>query len=85
MHDAKSRPLKVGDKVLIAATVASLSATEEYCNVDLETVRGRRPDGAKEKIGAINTGVIFRANEGDDNADMFDVSKEAQAGEAKAD
>ena len=73
MHDAKSRPLTVGDKVMIAATVTRLSPTEEYCNVDLETVRGRRPDGAKESIHAINTGVLFRANEGDDNADAFEV------------
>ncbi len=62
MHDANGKELKVGDAVMISATITQLSATEDYCNVNLETERGRRPDGLKEKINAINTGVLVRIN-----------------------
>lgn len=67
MHDAKGRELKAGDKVLIPATVKTLGGGEDYCNVGVETVFGRRPDGAKESMLAINTGVLLRANPGDEN------------------
>jgi hypothetical protein len=62
MHDATGRKLKVGDTVVIAATITQLSETEEFCNVSLETVLGRRPDGNKEHVYAINTGVLFKTN-----------------------
>lgn len=68
MHDAIGRELKVDDIVLIPARITELFATEDYCNVSLETLYGRRPDGAKERISAINTGVLLRANDGDENA-----------------
>lgn len=71
MHDAKGRELKVGDRVLLPAVVEQLSTTEDYCNVGIRTENGRRPDGAPERISAINTAVLFRANEGDDNADVL--------------
>lgn len=77
MHDAKGRPMTAGDKVLIPAVVASTTSGEEYCNVSVETVCGRRPDGMKEHFGAINTGVMFRANEGDDNADIITIEQPA--------
>lgn len=67
MHDAKGRPLKVGDVVLIPAKITDLYESEEYCNVSAESVFGRRPDGAKETFGAINTGVMLRAEDGDEN------------------
>jgi len=67
MHDAKGRQLKVGDTVLIPAKVTQLSAQEGYCNVSLETIHGRRPDGMKESISAINTAVLLRAEDGDEN------------------
>ena len=67
MHDAKGRELKVGDLVLIPAKLTELFPTEDFCNVSAETVLGRRPDGNKEWFGAINTGVMLRANAGDDN------------------
>lgn len=75
-HDAKGRPLKEGDKVLVPAVVKSVSAEEGYCNLAVETTFGRRPDGAKENISAINTAVVLRANDGDEN----DLTK-ALAGE----
>lgn len=58
MHDRNGTALKKGDKVLIPAIIKDVSATEDYCNVTLETEHGRRPDGAKENIYAINTGVV---------------------------
>lgn len=57
-HDQFDKQLAVGDEVLVLATVTELHATEDYCNVTLETVYGRRPDGQKEMIHAINTAVV---------------------------
>lgn len=70
MHDAKGRPLAKGDRVLIPAIITQLYETEDYCNVNLETEAGRRPDGAKETVNAINTGVIYRNNQGDENPEL---------------
>jgi hypothetical protein len=67
MHDAKGRELKKGDVVLIPAKITELYATEDFCNVAVESVIGRRPDGQKERVSAINTGIMLRANEGDEN------------------
>jgi hypothetical protein len=67
MHDAKGRQLKVGDLVLIPAEVIELSSTPDYCNVSVQSRLGRRPDGLKERVSAINTGVLLRANPGDEN------------------
>ena len=67
MHDAKGRSLKVGDTVLIPAVVTELYQTEDYCNVAARSLLGRRPDGEKETFGAINTGVMLRANPDDEN------------------
>jgi hypothetical protein len=47
MHDAKNRPLKVGDLVLIAATITSLSPSEDYCNVSAASVFGRKPTSSR--------------------------------------
>lgn len=66
MHDAKGRELKVGDICLIPVRIKNLQAFDDYCNSDFESVYGRRPDGAKEHFSAINTGVVLRANPGDD-------------------
>jgi hypothetical protein len=58
MHDRNGTPLKKGDKVLIEAVVTELYHNEDFCNVTVQTVHGRRPDGAKETISAVNTGVM---------------------------
>lgn len=67
MHDAKDRELKVGDLVLIPARIKELYPTSDFCNVSVVSCYGRRPDGLKETIGAINTGVMLREDAGDDN------------------
>lgn len=58
MHDRNGTLLKQGDLVTVTARITQLSEGENYCNVSLETLDGRRPDGSKETIGAINTGVL---------------------------
>ncbi len=58
MHDRNGTPLQVGDRVLIEGTVTALAGGEDYCNVTVQTLAGRRPDGAKETFHAINTGVV---------------------------
>ena len=58
MHDRTGKPLQKGDKVTILAVITELHPTEDYCNVSLTTEYGRRPDGAKEHIQAINTAVL---------------------------
>lgn len=70
MHDANGTPLVKGDKVLIPAVITDLSAGEEFCNVTVETTLGRRPDGSKEKISAINTGVLVKVSGGEVNLDL---------------
>ena len=61
MHDALGRALRVGDAVVIVGVVKSLSPTEDYCNVAVETSLGRKPDGMKETFSAINTAVLIKA------------------------
>ena len=68
MHDGMGRELKVGDIIVIPAVVKSVSTGPDYCNVSVETIGGRRPDGQKNHYGDINTGQLYRANEGDDTA-----------------
>lgn len=60
MHDANGTPLKVGDEVMIPATITQLSETSDYCNVTAVSKYGRRPDGAQETLTAINTGVLVK-------------------------
>lgn len=73
MHDARGRLLKAGDKVLLVGTITQLHATEDFCNVTVRSTFGRRPDGMKENISAINTAVLLRNNDGDVNLlDPFD-------------
>ncbi len=59
MHDVNGTRLSVGDTVVIYGKIKSLSeGTPDYCNVSVESIHGRRPDGAKETMSAINTGVL---------------------------
>jgi len=59
MHDRNGTPLKIGDFVMIPGVITQLSeSTEDFCNVTVETETGRRPDGKKESLSAINTGVL---------------------------
>ena len=62
MHDRTGKPLKKGDKVTISAVITQLHPMEDYCNVSVETEYGRRPDGQKETISAINTAVLDKVD-----------------------
>jgi hypothetical protein len=66
MHDARGKLLRPGDMVLVPAMVREAYETEDYCNTTLETLIGRRPDGQKETIHAINTGVLLKISIGDE-------------------
>lgn len=57
MHDRNGTELRHGDIVLVPARITELNGGEEFCNVSLESTDGRRPDGIKETIHGINTGV----------------------------
>lgn len=59
MHDLNGTKLSVGDLVLIPAEIISLGESEDYCNIGVETVFGRRPDGEKTIIYSINTGTVI--------------------------
>lgn len=65
MHDANGKLLQKGDVVLIPAVITELQPGEDFCNVSVESVFGRRPCPAKERIYAINTGVMLRYNQTD--------------------
>ena len=60
MHDANGTKLEVGDKVLIPCVITELQPGEDFCNVSLDTIIGRRPDDEKEHICAINTGCVVK-------------------------
>jgi len=60
MHDANGNELKVGDKVIIPAEVTVLHGFEDFCNVNVQTALGRRPDGTVEHIYSINTAVLVK-------------------------
>lgn len=64
MHDRNGTPLQKGDTVLVEAIVTEVYAGEDFCNLQLKTVEGRRPDGLKETISAINTGVVVLSKRG---------------------
>ncbi len=42
-HDANDQELKIGDRVVVECTVASLEPGTEYCNVTLQTDRPMPP------------------------------------------
>lgn len=67
MKDNKGRVLQTGDVVLIPAVITSPALEDDSAQVTLQTLHGRPMDDVKEQIFAINTGVMFRANDGDDN------------------
>lgn len=71
MHDAQGRPLAVGDIVLIPARVTSTSATEDYCNLTVESILTRRPDSLRETFSGFNTAIVLRANSGDSIAPVL--------------
>ena len=63
MHDFNGTPLKEGDRVLMPCVVKRVTSSEEnFCNVEVETILGRRPDGLKNSFGSINTGQLVKVS-----------------------
>lgn len=60
MHDLNGTELKVGDVVNVPCVVKGLCLSEGdgYCNVQLETIFGRRPDGKRDHLLTLNTGQM---------------------------
>lgn len=82
MHDAKGRPLKVGDVVLVPFKIVGVSPTEDMCNVTAETLIGRRPDGKSDTV-CTNTGVTLRCNDdGDAELNFVLLGKLIREGDA---
>lgn len=57
-HDVNGKVLAVGDEVILRAKVTTVCPGEEYCNISIESVHGRKPDGLKETMSAINAAVL---------------------------
>lgn len=68
MHDRNGTLLKQGDVVMVPMTVKTLNEGEDFCNLSLESLHGRRPDGLKEQVYAINTGVVVLYQRADEQA-----------------
>ena len=52
----KWNKIKCRDKVIIPCEITQLcEGTSDFCNVTVQTVLGRKPDGQKESFSAINT------------------------------
>lgn len=68
MHDAKGRPLQVGDTVLVPAKVVQCSGDENFCCLDVETLGVMPGNGHHNRIYALSTKQVYRANDGDEIA-----------------
>jgi hypothetical protein len=54
-HDCNGKLLKVGDVVNMQFKIKEIHNTEEYCNVNLESVLTMPPTGNRTTLGAVNT------------------------------
>lgn len=44
MHDKNGKPLKVGDRVTLECVITETAATEDFCNIQLQTVEPFWPE-----------------------------------------
>ncbi len=79
MHDAKNRELKVGDVVLVPAKIVSV-APGEYCTLDVVTIGVMPGNGEPNRINALNTKQVYRANESD--LPLASIDSEEREGKA---
>lgn len=49
-HDRDGNRLSVGDKVLVPCLVKAIHDTEDYCNVDIETVAPMFPSDKRSAL-----------------------------------
>lgn len=74
MHDAKGRELQVGDTVVIPAIITSVSPGD-FCCLDVETVGVMPGNGTKNRICALNTKQVYRANPDDEAIASIDTQE----------
>lgn len=60
-HDVNNNLLEVGDEVIVRAKVTSIQTGEEYCNVTIQSVNGRKPDGMQEMF-CLNAAVLEKVS-----------------------
>lgn len=57
MHDMNGTPLKVGDKVMIPATIVEVQAHPDFCNATVRPLP-MRGSGDREERMVVNTGQL---------------------------
>ena len=66
-HDAKGQALLPGDVVLVPFKVTKVHESDNYSNIDLETLATMPPENKhRSPFHAINSKQMIRANDGDD-------------------
>ena len=61
MHDRFGRPIQVGDKVLVECVAKECYATDEYCNLTLETVLPMFP-GENKTVIVVNAKQVVKGS-----------------------
>lgn len=56
-HDRNGKEIRVGDEVLLRAKVTQVWAGEDYCNITIESITGRKPDGLSD-TAVLNAAVL---------------------------
>lgn len=58
-HDRFGHKLREGDVVLLPMVVKEVYETDDYCNLLLDSVFGRKPDDQPERLSSINSNVVI--------------------------
>jgi hypothetical protein len=58
MHDKNGKLLKVGDKVNIPCIIKSVSTSEDYCNITVETTEKMLPENKYTSTYALNAKMV---------------------------
>jgi hypothetical protein len=61
-HDRDGNLLEIGDFVYIPCIVKSISLTEDYCNLTLETTIPMPPENKYTNTYTLNTKQIIKVN-----------------------
>jgi hypothetical protein len=63
-HDAKGNPIKAGDRIVIPATVLSVSVGLDGCNCSVELDYPMPPSSEKMQLSALNTQQVVKTTGG---------------------
>jgi hypothetical protein len=61
-HDIDGKLIEVGDRVVMAFVVKSVSTGEEYCNLGLESVERLWPGEHTTYLGEVNAKQVRRVD-----------------------